>query len=204
MSRSDPSFHPAGIVFDLDGTLIDSRGDLATAVNRLRIELGMAPLSVEAIIAMVGEGARLLVSRALGPYFPPDRFEDAFATYRGFYQDVCLNETIAYPGIPELLAALAPHYPLAVLTNKGERISRHILEGLGLAHHFRALLGGDSLPTRKPDPAGLVHLAGLFDLPVGSLLLVGDTRFDAERRGRRGADLPWWSGGLQLWRNGAR
>ena len=140
----------------------------------------MAPLSVDAIIGMVGEGARLLVSRALGPEFPADRFEAAFSSYRSFYRDACLDATVPYEGIPELLAELAPRYPLAVLTNKGESISRVILEGLGLAHHFRAAVGGDSLLTRKPDPAGLVHLADLFGVPVETLLLVGDSRFDAE------------------------
>ncbi len=178
--REGTAWSPGAIVFDLDGTLIDSRRDLATAVNRLRRELGMAPLALDEVTGMVGEGARLLVSRALGPDFPVNRFEAAFSAYRGFYRDVCLDETVSYPGISELLANLAPRYPLAVLTNKGEAISRHILEGLGLASHFRAVVGGDTLPTRKPDPAGLIHLAGLFGVPVESLLLVGDSRFDAE------------------------
>ncbi|HXU32635.1 MAG TPA: HAD-IA family hydrolase [Thermoanaerobaculia bacterium] len=172
--------HPSGIVFDLDGTLIDSRRDLATAVNRLRGELGMAPLAMEGVIGMVGEGARTLISRALGPDFPADRLEAAFSSYRSFYRDVCLDATVAYPGIPELLADLAPRFPLAVLTNKGEQISRTILEGLGLAHYFRAVIGGDTLPARKPDPEGLIHIADLFGVPVESLLLIGDSRFDAE------------------------
>ena len=82
---------------------------------------------------MVGEGARTLVSRALGPEFPPERFEEAFAAYRSFYAQVCLDETVPYPGIPELLAEWAPRFPLAVLTNKSEGISREILDGLALA-----------------------------------------------------------------------
>ncbi len=171
---------PSGIVFDLDGTLIDSRRDLATAVNRLRADLGMAPLAVDEVVGMVGEGAKLLVSRALGPDFPPERFEAAFSSYRSFYRDVCLDATVPYDGVPELLAEIAPRYPLAVLTNKGESISRVILEGLGLAQYFLAVIGGDSLPARKPDPGGLIHIAGLFGVPVEDLLLVGDSRFDAE------------------------
>lgn len=174
------SFHPKAIVFDLDGTLIDSRRDLAAAVNRLRESFGMAPLAVATVVGMVGEGARTLVSRALGPDFPADLFEAAFSSYRSLYRNVCLDETVAYPGILELLAELSAQFPLAVLTNKGEEISRHILEGLGLAGSFRAVVGGDTLATRKPDPEGLVHLAGLFGGPVESLLLVGDSRFDAE------------------------
>ena len=175
-----PGAPPAALVFDLDGTLIDSRRDLATAVNRLRREMGMPPLPVEQVVAMVGEGARLLVERALGPDFPPERFEAAFATYRGFYMEACLDETRAYPGVPELLAALAPRYPLAVLTNKTEGVSRKILEGLGLAGYFREIAGGDTFPVRKPDPAGVVHLAAVLGVPVAEILLVGDSRFDAE------------------------
>ncbi len=185
---------PGAIVFDLDGTLIDSRLDLATAINRMRTELGMAPLAVAAIVGMVGEGARLLVSRALGPEFPPERFEAAFSSYQSFYADVCLDATVPYPGIPELLAELARRYPLAVLTNKGERISRTILEGLGLAGHFRVVVGGDTLPTRKPDPEGLIRIAGLLGLPVENLLLVGDSRFDAlpaQAAGCRFALVEW-------------
>jgi len=140
----------------------------------------MAPLAMEGVIGMVGEGARTLISRALGPDFPADRLEAAFSSYRSFYRDVCLDATVAYPGIPELLADLAPRFPLAVLTNKGEQISRTILEGLGLAHYFRAVIGGDTLPARKPDPEGLIHIADLFGVPVESLLLIGDSRFDAE------------------------
>jgi phosphoglycolate phosphatase len=140
----------------------------------------MAPLAIDVVVGMVGEGARTLVSRALGPDFPPDRFEAAFSSYRSFYRDVCLDATVPYKGIPELLAELSPRYPLAVLTNKGEQLSRVILEGLGLARYFRAVVGGDSLPARKPDPGGLVHLADLFGVPVESVLLVGDSRFDAE------------------------
>jgi phosphoglycolate phosphatase len=135
---------------------------------------------VEEVVGMVGEGARLLVSRALGPEFPTERFEAAFSSYRSFYRDVCLDATVPYEGISELLAELSPRYPLAVLTNKGEQISRTILEGLGLVQYFRAVVGGDTLPARKPDPGGLIHIASLFGVPVEDLLLIGDSRFDAE------------------------
>lgn len=173
-------WRPAAIVFDLDGTLVDSRHDLATAINRLRIELGLPPLSTPAIVSMVGEGARLLVERALGPDFPAEKFEAAFARYFEIYAEVLLDETVPYEGVPEMLADLAERYPLALLTNKGERFSRMILEGLDLAKHFRVIVGGDSLPTRKPDPRGLQHVAKLFGCSSEDLLLVGDSRVDAE------------------------
>jgi phosphoglycolate phosphatase len=171
---------PAALVFDLDGTLIDSRRDITTAINRMREELGLPPIPLEAVVTMVGEGARLLVERALGPAVPPDQVDRALARYLEHYADVCLDETQAYPGIEEMLEGLAGRYPLALLSNKGEALSRKILAGLGLSRFFGEILGGDSLPTRKPDPAGLRVLAERLGVPLERLLLVGDTWIDAE------------------------
>lgn len=171
---------PAALVFDLDGTLIDSRRDITTAINRMRAELGLPPLALEQVVTMVGEGARLLVERALGPECPPERVDPALARYLAHYWEVCLETTRPYPGIEEMLATLAAHYPLALLSNKGEALSRKILDGLGLTRFFREILGGDSLATRKPDPSGLRLLAERLGIPTERLLLVGDTWIDAE------------------------
>jgi phosphoglycolate phosphatase len=171
---------PAALVFDLDGTLIDSRRDITTAVNRMRAELALPPIPLETVVTMVGEGARLLVERALGPGFPPDGIDRALARYLAHYEDVCLDETEAYPGIEEMLEELRGRYPLALLSNKGEALSRRVLAGLGLSRFFGEILGGDSLPTRKPDPAGLRVLAERLGVPLERLLLVGDTWIDAE------------------------
>ncbi len=170
---------PAALVFDLDGTLIDSRRDLATAVNRTRAELGLAPLTLGQVVGMVGEGARRLIEKAIGPDVAPDRFEEVFRRYLEHYGTVLLDTTRAYDGVPEALAHLAASYPLAVLTNKPEDLSRRVLDGLGLGRHFREIVGGDSLPARKPDPAGLLLLARRLGVPAGSLLLIGDTAIDA-------------------------
>jgi phosphoglycolate phosphatase len=171
---------PAALVFDLDGTLIDSRRDITTAINRMRGELGLPPIPLAAVATMVGEGARLLVERALGPGFAPDQVDAALARYLRHYEEVCLDETAAYPGVEEMLVALGRRYPLALLSNKGEALSRRILDGLGLSRFFAEILGGDSLPTRKPDPAGLRVLAERLGFPLARLLLVGDTWIDAE------------------------
>jgi phosphoglycolate phosphatase len=171
---------PAALVFDLDGTLIDSRRDITTAINRMRAELGLPAIPLADVVTMVGEGARLLVERALGPGFTPDQVDQALVRYLGSYGEVCLDETVTYPGIVEMLEALAPRYPLALLSNKGEAFSRRILDGLGLTRFFAEIVGGDSLPTRKPDPAGLHLLAERLGVPLERLLLVGDTWIDAE------------------------
>jgi phosphoglycolate phosphatase len=171
---------PAAIVFDLDGTLIDSRRDITTAINRMREGYGLPPLSLDQVVRMVGEGARVLIKRAVGAELPAERLDEALAVYLDRYREVCLDTTRPYPGVEEMLADLSGAFPLALLSNKGEALSRQVLEGLGLAPYFRQILGGDSLPSRKPDPAGLVLLAERLGVPVDRLLLVGDTRVDAE------------------------
>jgi phosphoglycolate phosphatase len=180
---------PSAIAFDLDGTLVDSRRDIATAVNRLRSDLGLPELRVEAVSSMVGEGARKLVERALAVDFPeasPERIDEALAIYLRHYDEVCLDTTRLYPGVAEMLRALAGRYPLGVLSNKGESFSRRILEGLGVDGSFRAVVGGDTLPSRKPNPAGLTLLAERLGVSPEDLLLVGDTWIDAETAGNAG------------------
>lgn len=170
---------PDALVFDLDGTLIDSRQDIATALNRMRSDLGLPPLSLDQVVAMVGEGAKVLVRRALADWHEEPK-KEVLTRYLSYYREVCLDTTVPYPGIEEMLAELAPSYRMAVLSNKGERLSIEILEGLDLAWRFKAILGGDSLPTRKPNPAGLRALADRFNLPVERLMLIGDSRVDSE------------------------
>ncbi|HEV7518250.1 MAG TPA: HAD-IA family hydrolase [Thermoanaerobaculia bacterium] len=170
---------PAALVFDLDGTLIDSRRDITTAINRMRGSYGLPPLPLERVVTMVGEGARVLIERAVGGELPVAELDPALRRYLAAYDDVLLDTTRAYPGVPEMLAALAVAYPVALLSNKGETPSRRILEGLGLASLFRLILGGDSLPTRKPDPAGLRLAAERLGVPAADLMLIGDTRIDA-------------------------
>jgi len=172
-------FRPAALVFDLDGTLVDSRRDIATALNRLRTELGLPPLSLEQVVGMVGEGAKVLLRRALDDW-AGEPTKEILDRYLSYYEAVCLDTTVLYPGVAEMLAALSDRYRLAVLSNKGERLSVEILEGLDEAWRFSAILGGDSLPTRKPSPAGLNAIADRFDVQVGQLMLIGDSHIDCE------------------------
>lgn len=174
-----PTIAPRGIVFDLDGTLINSRRDITTAVNRMRAERALPALTVAEVEAMVGEGARVLVRRALPAGRPREELKSAVASYLAHYAEVCLDTTRPYPGVPAMLATLAPSFSLAVLTNKGEELSRRILAGLGLERHLREVVGGDTLPTRKPNPGGVFLLADRLGIPVDQLLVVGDSPIDA-------------------------
>jgi phosphoglycolate phosphatase len=167
------------IVFDLDGTLIDSRRDITDAANELLVSRGAEPLAEERIGAMVGEGAAVLVARACaaaGLGEPAGALEQ----YLEIYARRLLNHTRPYPGVREALAALGARAGLAVLTNKPRAASWSILEGLDLARHFDrdAVVGGDGPWARKPDPAGLCRLASRAEVDVRSAVLVGDSLID--------------------------
>jgi len=166
-------------VFDLDGTLIDSRRDIADAANLLLRDCGAEPLPEDRLGRMVGDGAATLVARAFaasGVEQPPDALERFVA----IYGRMLLNHTRPYAGIPEVLEALASRAALAVLTNKPLASTRRILAGLELARFFAedAVIGGDGPFPRKPDPAGLRHLAARAGTAHGDTLLIGDSIID--------------------------
>ena len=167
-------------VFDLDGTLVDSRRDLADSANALLEECGGAALPEERIGRMVGEGAAVLVSRvfaAAGLPLPPD----ALPRFLAHYDRRLLDHTRPYAGMLETLDTLRRRAPMAVLTNKPLAATRRILDGVGLAPFFGdAVVGGDGPLPRKPEPAGLLHLASAAGVASASTLLVGDSAIDWE------------------------
>ena len=170
---------PALIVFDLDGTLIDSRRDIADAANALLVSCGAPPIAETDIGRMVGDGAAQLVARAFTASAiarPPD----ALQRYLAFYDERLLNHTRPYPGIPAVLDALERASTLAVLTNKPIASTRRILDGLDLARHFQAglVLGGDGPFARKPDAAALRHLMERAGADAATTVMVGDSAID--------------------------
>ncbi len=165
------------LVFDLDGTLVDSRQDLAQATNRLILEFGGQPLDEDAVVHMVGEGVRKLVTRAFDAAGLPVR-DEALRRFLELYGERLLVHTRAYPGIPEALEALSHLTSLAVLTNKPRELTEAILLGLGLDAFFSQVLGGDGPCARKPDPEGLRRLMTDFDVGPKDTLLVGDSKID--------------------------
>jgi len=173
------------IVFDLDGTLIDSRRDLADAANALIVECGGTPLSEEAIGRMVGEGAAVLVRRVLHAARLGDA-RSAVARFLEIYDAHLLNHTRLYEGMADVVRLARRHARVAVLTNKPTQPSERILAGLGIRDLFDDVIGGDSPFPRKPDPAALLAMMHSAEASADRTLLVGDSGIDLETAQRAG------------------
>ena len=175
------------LLFDLDGTLIDSGSDLAGSLNHTLSADGWPVLSRDGVLALLGDGAPVLIERAYRHYgsVPP---ADALARYREHYRRHCLTATRPYDGIPELLAELDGEKTLAVATNKPTDFAEQILDGLGLRHHFKAVLGPELAGGRKPSP---VHVRATLDA-IGhtpdEAVMIGDSPADVFAGRRAGTE----------------
>ena len=165
------------LIFDLDGTLIDSKRDLILSVNAMLQEMGREQLHEDTISGYIGHGAPQLIGRALGNHSTEAERERALKFFLAYYEDHKMDSTCAYPGVPEALDKLAA-FPMAILTNKPVRISVRILEGLGLARYFRAVYGGSSFETKKPDPLGAQTILREFGAAPAEAVLIGDSEVD--------------------------
>ena len=169
------------LIFDLDGTLIDSKRDLIHSVNAMLEEMAREKLAEETISGYIGHGAPQLVARALGSNATEDERARALQFFLAYYEEHKLDSTCAYPGVAETLAQLhRKNLPMAVLTNKPVRISVRILDALGLAKYFRAIYGGNSFDTKKPDPLGANTILGEFGAPPREAMVVGDSEVDVQ------------------------
>ncbi|MEO5897131.1 MAG: HAD-IA family hydrolase [Vicinamibacterales bacterium] len=176
-------------VFDLDGTLVDSHQDLANSANALVAELGGPPLVDADVVAMVGEGAAVLVRRVLTAARLNPEAPGALARFLELYDERLVENTRAYPGIADALKQLRQQMPLAVLTNKPQRVTERLLGALDLSRHFVHVIGGDTALGRKPDPAGLLRLCAAAGVPAVEAVLVGDSPIDLETARRAGTQI---------------
>ncbi len=185
------------IAFDLDGTLIDSRRDLADSANELLNRYDAPPLALDAVVGMVGEGARVLIARVLAAAQVAAPVEEALAQFLAIYDRRLVDHTRPYPGIVDTLTALAPDCRLAVLTNKPRRPAAEILHHFGLLNLFVDVVGGDGPLPRKPDPANLLAICERSAVSAGEALIVGDSWVDVEtaRRASAGVCFVEWGFG---------
>ena len=176
------------LVFDLDGTLVDSRRDIAESANELLATFDAPPLDHDEVVRMVGEGARLLVSRVLAAGGAREDLDAAFAQFSAIYDRRLADHTRPYPGVVAGLERLAERFTLAVLTNKPQHHTDRLLEALDLRRYFVQALGGDTAHGRKPEPTGLTSLVAAAGAVPEAALMVGDSWVDAEtaRRGGTG------------------
>lgn len=171
------------LIFDLDGTLIDSKMDLAMSVNATLRYLGRRPLDDETIFSYVGQGAPALIQRVVGGKASLAEMASGLEFFLEYYREHKLDHTHLYPGVRETLERLAdgrggrPRI-LTVFTNKPERVSREILEGLELLHLFRFVYGGNSFETKKPDPLGIHQILQQTGVEARAAMIVGDSDVD--------------------------
>ncbi|MGE4342902.1 MAG: HAD family hydrolase [Geoalkalibacter sp.] len=161
-------------LFDLDGTLVDSVADLATAINLLRAELNLKPIVQETVRRYVGDGARMLVQRAL----PADLYRDAhLERFLFLYRAHLLDQTRPYPGILDFLDSCEPAR-MAVVTNKPYLLTMELLSGLNLTSYFGAIIGGDSCRTKKPDPLPVQTALRQLKAHPRRAVMIGDHHTD--------------------------
>lgn len=178
---------PGVALFDLDGTLVDSAPDLAAAVDQMLEHLGRSPVGTERVRQWVGNGASVLVRRALAghadwePPRPKDEalFKDALAIFFHAYEQINGRHSAVYAGVEDCLTSLRAHgCKLGVVTNKPEQFVAPLLEQMGLEHWFDIRIGGDTLPVKKPDPAPLLHAMEALGGTRGTTVMVGDSAAD--------------------------
>ncbi len=167
------------LIFDLDGTLIDSKLDIALAVNAALAELGREALPHEQIFSYIGNGAPRLIERAAGEGASEADVQRGLEFFIKYYSAHKLDNTTLYPGVREALDTLSD-FRMAVLTNKPVRASRGILEGLGIAKHFQIVYGGNSFDRKKPDPMGVETILREFGAVPNAVMFVGDSEIDVQ------------------------
>jgi phosphoglycolate phosphatase len=165
---------PAALLFDLDGTLVDSGLDIADACNAARVAQGLPPLALEAVLPMIGDGARVLLARAFDAAADSPLVDAALATFKASYLAQPAKHTVLLPGVREVLElARSLELPCAVVTNKPHDVTVLVLEALAIDGFFKAIWGGDDGPL-KPSPAGVLHVLARLGVGASGAWMIGD------------------------------
>ena len=175
------SFPYALVVFDLDGTLVDSASDIAEAVNRTLVDWSLQRVEESVIRGWIGDGARALVTSAFAHAGKTIELDEVMPGFMVHYADCLLLCPTVYPCVVETLQSLrSAGIAVAICTNKPERFVRPLLDALQLGHFFECIVGGDTLPERKPSAMPLLHVVDHFGLQVSQCVMVGDSVTDVE------------------------
>jgi phosphoglycolate phosphatase len=188
-NRPIPGHTAKLLIFDLDGTLIDSREDLANSINAMLIHFGKKELPHEVIASYIGDGAPMLVRRSLGDPDDENFVQDAVLYFMDWYREHKLDNTYVYDGVKQALDAIqksrdgtstqgTPALKMAVLSNKPVGPSRAIVEALGLRQYFFQVYGGNSFHTKKPDPTGVQALLEESGVAAEETVIIGDSDID--------------------------
>jgi phosphoglycolate phosphatase len=165
------------LIFDLDGTLVDSKKDLTASVNHIRQQFDLPLLTEDEIARFIGNGALMLIRRALGPKATEENVQTGLQMFLSYYRAHMLEHTRLYPGVRETLDRLS-HCKLAVLTNKPVHFSCAMLDGLGIYRHFAAVYGGNSFDYKKPDPVGVFQILSDTNGHRERSWMIGDSAVD--------------------------
>ncbi|HPC35446.1 MAG TPA: phosphoglycolate phosphatase, partial [Candidatus Marinimicrobia bacterium] len=169
------------VIFDLDGTLVDTAADILAAVNFTMKIYGLKPITYEQCLKYLGDGVEDLVKRAvtnsLSEPIDPDYLAEIVAQYKKFYSSHLTDRSHLFPGVSETLAELQD-YTLVVISNKSHNFCLQILKQLDIEQYFQLIIGGDLLPARKPDPGQLLYVMQKFNLTASQILIVGDSEND--------------------------
>jgi len=167
------------LIFDLDGTLVDSTLDLVHSVNAARGMMNLPPIAEDLVASYVGDGAPVLMRRALGPDASEADVQRSLDFFLGYYREHMLDNTQLYPGVREALDRMRGNgSSMAVLTNKPVRFSQDMVDRLGLHEHFFRVYGGNSFDQKKPNPIGIETLLGESGAPREHTIMVGDSHVD--------------------------
>ena len=182
------------VIFDLDGTLIDSKKDLTDSVNATRAWHGLAPIPDDIVSSYVGNGAPMLIRRSF-PHATQEELPVLLRYFLDYYREHMLDATVLYPGVREALDAMhEAEVPLAILTNKPVRFSIRLIEGLGLESHFFRIYGGNSFEEKKPHPIGIKMLLAESGAAPDRTFMVGDSAVDirtARNAGVKACGVNW-------------
>ncbi|MBI4667480.1 MAG: HAD-IA family hydrolase [Nitrospinae bacterium] len=167
------------LVFDLDGTLIDSKQDIADSLNWTFGQFGYEPLPMNLIEQFVGNGIAPLINRAVNQAGHPERETEVLKVFRARYYEHLLDQTMFFPGVEKTLNLLKSRYKMGLVTNKPHQFTEKIVAKLGLDSYFNGeVYGGDTLPVKKPDPASILRISSRYGVSPSRVLMVGDSSVD--------------------------